>query len=704
MSFKDIDLKSSYETGIDDLIDDFYIPVLSKAVKYDRIAGFFSSSSLAISAEGIIGFLENGTSMRIIASPYLNKEDSEIIKLASTDPEKYLNDFLINDLVISEDIFEQQHVNALGWLLAKGILEIKIAFVFDKNGQISHDGLAMFHQKIGILYDDDNNIISFSGSVNESANGWLNNVEEFKVFRSWKEEQRVEYMEPDIKKFEDFWNENREYVKLYSLPEAVKNKMISFSDEFQKEKIIISRYKEEKNIENTINNLSLFDYQLEAIEKWKQNNRKLLFQMATGTGKTRTAIGAILDTLKNEDKLLIIICTPQGTLSLQWKNEIEKLNIDLGKSYIIDGTNTNWKREIEELIIDFKLGFKKSVVLYTTHETYAKDTFINAINKCEDNIKIMFVGDEAHGLGSNIRKNGLIDRYNYRIGLSATPSRWFDEPGTKIIEDYFGNDYFEFSISDALFNINPLTGKPFLIKYFYYLKLVELNEGEIDEYRKLSNKISRLSSMSKNSDEYNETLETLLFKRADIVKNAEGKYSMLRSILKEIGNEIKNTIIFVSPEQIDKVLSILKNEFRIPAHKLTQEEGTRKKEKFNNQTERQDIIKKFKNEQYRVLVAIKVLDEGIDIPSASRAILMSSSSNPREYIQRIGRVIRQAEGKENPEIYDISIKSSLEIINDPELGRFEKKIIKNEKIRLKEISKNAINNVEASKEIEKIGG
>lgn len=241
MSFKDIILKSSYETEMDDLINDFYNPILSEAKRYDRIAGFFSSSSLAIAAQGIVGFLKGGEKMRLIVCPKLNPNDLEIIQIAEKNPQDYLDRYLINDLEDLEDFFEQQHVNALGWLLAKGILEIKVAFIY-KEGKLSTDE-GIFHQKIGIVYDEEGNIVSFSGSINESANGWLNNIEEFKVFRSWKSEQKEEYMIPDIEKFNDFWEGKRKYVEIYSVPDSVKRKLLTYGDSFHKEQLLVKNYK-----------------------------------------------------------------------------------------------------------------------------------------------------------------------------------------------------------------------------------------------------------------------------------------------------------------------------------------------------------------------------------------------------------------------------------------------------------------------------
>ena len=205
MSFKDIHIKSCYESGIDDLIEDYYVPVLGEAKSYDRIAGFFASSSLAVAARGLSAFIENGGKMRLITSPRLNKDDFDIVeKVASDYSNLTLSDFGI-DLDHLENEFERNHVKALGWMLGNGLLEMKLAIVLNEDGSICDiDTIAekgLFHQKVGVLTDRDNNEISFSGSINETASAWVDNDEEFKVFKAWTDAR--EYYERDRKRFEE---------------------------------------------------------------------------------------------------------------------------------------------------------------------------------------------------------------------------------------------------------------------------------------------------------------------------------------------------------------------------------------------------------------------------------------------------------------------------------------------------------------------
>jgi superfamily II DNA or RNA helicase len=283
------------------------------------------------------------------------------------------------------------------------------------------------------------------------------------------------------------------------------------------------------------------------------------------------------------------------------------------------------------------------------------------------------------------------------LGLSATPKRWFDDLGSKVIVDYFGNCSFEFTIKDALTKLNPLTGKHFLINYYYHPYFVSLTEDELEYYFKISEKIKKMSFLN-NAEDDGSGLKFMLFQRANLEKNAFNKYEKLEMILDEITEKMRDTIIFVSPEQIDTVMKILGMR-NISAHKFTQAEGTVPKKSYGDISEREYIIRKFKMKEYHVLVAIKCLDEGIDIPSAKRAIIMASSTNPREYIQRIGRVIRQDNNKYRADIYDLILHPDIPKFLDESMIKLEKKIFKKEMVRVKELSEYALNNSKILKEL-----
>lgn len=219
---------------------------------------------------------------------------------------------------------------------------------------------------------------------------------------------------------------------------------------------------------------------------------------------------------------------------------------------------------------------------------------------------------------------------------------------------------------------------------------------ESKEYQDVSKKISKLWNMKNSDSDAAASLDRLLEKRANIIKNAEGKYVQLECILNELEQKgrIENLIVFVSPQQIDSVLEILAGH-NLMFHKLTEKEGTKAEKRFGNKSEREHIITKFKLGDYQVIVAIKCMDEGIDIPTADIGILMASSTNPREYIQRVGRIIRQSPGKKSAQLYDICVDTIH--LGDDESSSLERKIRSKEQIRLKEIAENAINSIDALK-------
>lgn len=693
-SFTELSIKSNYESGVDNIVSDFYEPILARSISYDRIAGFFSSSSLALVARGMGQFILNGGKMRLICSPILSKQDA-LIMSEVVNKEKDLSNIISLDLESITNTFEKDHIMALGWMISRGLLEIKLAVLTDAYGNIEYgeDVLknGLFHQKVGILHDSFGNHISFSGSINESAAAWGNNDEEFKVFKSWTD--AVGFYNADRDKFDAYWGSMRHNVRLFPLPKAIREKIIVYSKNFNPSQFITRHKITIKKINTSI---PLFHYQNEALVQWKDNSFYQLFEMATGTGKTRTAIAGLDFLLKDGRNIVTVIACPQSTLSLQWKMEIEKLNVNAGECIIADGNNTSWYTDLQTLLLRQKIGMSDKIIIFTTHDTASSDRFINLMKEhlAAHNINLL-IGDEAHWLGAPSLQKALLPEYNYRIGLSATPSRWFDDEGTTKLVNYFGNNNFEFTIKQALTEVNPITQRHFLVNYYYLIRKVELNSAELRQYIAETKKLLNLANRSKKDIDASDKYQRALERRAKIIKNADSKYQELVKILQELQskNMMENIIIFVSPEQIVKVGQIIAG-MGIAYHKLTQEEGTKSEARYDGVSEREYIIKNFKKKNYKILIAIKCLDEGIDIPSASIGILMASNTNPREYVQRIGRIIRQDEGKQCAYLYDLCVTTFSASI-DSDMGKLENKIRAKELVRMREIATNAINSADA---------
>ena len=434
-----------------------------------------------------------------------------------------------------------------------------------------------------------------------------------------------------------------------------------------------------------MSSLKLRDYQVEAIENWFANDNFGIFEMATGTGKTFTALSAFKKLSDLHDKFLTVIACPQLHLIDQWIKDIKLFH----DSDIIVFASSNSKRfhQLKELSFDFSLGLTNKAIIITTHMSLSNDELMNFVN--EFKYKSLLIVDEVHGIGSNKQISGLNDNFDYRLGLSATPERWFDEVGTQALYDFFGNVVFEFDIGDALEKINPDTGESYLTPYFYHPIIVDLTDEEMQEYIELSKRIAYyLNSKHKSSKE---KAETLILKRKMIINNTEDKLFKLEELLDKYP-DLNKTIIFCSPQQINNVQSLL-NDKGFSQHKFTQSESaTKSRNKLMSQ--REEIIKRFEDGSYNILVAIKCLDEGVDIPIADTAIIMSSTSNPREYVQRRGRILRRFPGKEHAHIYDM-------IVFPRKHTDYASKISDKEVERYREFASNAINSYECLQILDK---
>lgn len=698
MTFKELNLKHSYNSEKDNILNDFYVPALKKAVSYKRIAGYFSSSSFGVASEGLSQFIKNNGRMHFISNVKLSPQDYEQIEKGLTDPEEIIKSKFLNDLSNIQDECIKNYVTVLGWLIANNYLEIKIGYIKDQT-----IGNEILHQKVGIFYDSDNNIISFSGSNNESAHGWYYNSEKFKVFFSW-ELNNNDFIAQDIEDFEELWNNQALKTEVISFPEAVKNHLIEISPteyidvEKLVEKINVSQKKclSEQAASET-EQIKLREYQLEAINAFVENDYQGIFEMATGTGKTYTALGALEELLKKENKLITIISCPFLHLTNQWENSIEKMELNIPILYA-SSANVKWKDELIEKILDNRLGKIKQFIVITTHDTVSSKKFIETMNDAKS--PIFLIGDEVHGMGSINRIEGLLPIYKFRLGLSATPIRYFDELGTKELLEYFNKTVYIFDLARAINEINPDTNESYLVPYKYHPLFVELTLDEMDEYSEITATIAILFSKKNRSKKEQLILEQKLRDRQDILKNAVNKFPLFSDLILKLNdeNDLSHTLVYSSPQQIQQIQQNIRSCETIIQHKFTSGEDAIKKQlKYNGLTEREYILSNFDKANYHILVAIKCLDEGVDVPSTKNAILMCSSGNPKEYVQRRGRVLRRYPGKKYANIYDITAlpnfsqrRSSHEI---------ENKMIESQLKRIVEFAEDAFNESEVLREI-----
>lgn len=697
MSLNDISIKPTYRTSEDDVINDFLVPALKNAIKYKRAAGFFSSTALVKLSQGIAGLIKNNGKMKLVVSPNLSEKDIEAIKKGYENKEKIIEEKLKESLEEELCETEKDRLNLMISLIEKGILDIKIAI-------LEHDEeIGMYHEKIGIIEDEEGNKIAFTGSYNESLNSYVNNFESLDVYSSLSSE--YERVEKKNKDFEKLWNNETESLIVKEFPEAVKEEL--FAKYYKKEKVmseeeIIKKEKEKKEQQfPKMPEKYLRGYQEDAIESWEKHGFRGVFDMATGTGKTVTALGAGIKVLEEcENNLAIIIICPYTHLVEQWIEDLE----NFGFSPIVgygSMKNKRWQSQLSDNVLKFKLGLSKYFCFITTNATFKSDFIQEQLEKIEKK-NVLFIADEAHNLGAPQILSKLNDKIKYRLALSATFERYNDEEGTKELFDYFGNNYcIHYSLRQAI-DDDKLT------EYKYYPIITYLNDEELEEYENLTRAIGKILNKEKNKRKkrISEEAKLLLLKRARLVAGAKEKMHKAVKILekqKEEKGEITNTLIYCGAttvndvgyeedkieieeeKQVDYMRKKIKEELKISVAKFTS---------LEDQEERKAIKEQFIEKEINAVVAIKCLDEGVNIPSIHTAYILASSTNPREYIQRRGRVLRPADGKEYAVIYDfITLPRRLEDAQNltEEILKGDLGLVQRELIRMQDFAVDSLN-------------
>lgn len=681
-SFRELSIKPAYDSGDSgtDILEDFYLPVLSSAKSYDRLTAYFSSTVLSLAARGVAGLISNGGKMRLIASPQFSAQDIDVLEKnpSESDRDAVVSDLfmkLVSDVEALALRIQRDHLRALAWMLKDGYLDIRVLLPRELDGRAG-----IFHSKVGILADSEGNRISFSGSVNETAAAWRHNVEEFKVFRSWAP-GGPEFVDHDQDQFERYWNPSLELpFETRAIPQQARQALIEIAPSSLEalELIPIPEPDDEENLPR------LRPYQEEAVKAWSAAGMRGTLEMATGTGKTRTALECIREFQASNARSLTVITAPFQHIAVQWRELLAPYGV------VSTFDSGNWRDRFADNVHQLRMRQTDHLVWLAVQNTAASKDFLAFVDEARSRVDAaLFVGDEAHGLGSREFRKALSDSYDARLGLSATPTRWFDEDGTTALATFFGATVFEFSLRDALTWIDPETGQTPLAPYEYEPIFVDFNESEMDEYVQLSLQISREIAKSKK-DEMSEGLELLLFKRAALIKLADSKLDALEQII-DAKSDHRGTIIYChNLEQLRKVEEIVSAR-RIKFRRFTGEEGTGPRKELFGLSEREFILKNFAETDIEVLVAMKCLDEGVDVPSAKRGIILASSGNTREFIQRRGRLLRRFPGKKVANVTDLVVIPEFHNGVPADIASAGRKIVTKELVRINEFSQDAQN-------------
>ncbi|MDE1549619.1 DEAD/DEAH box helicase family protein [Jeotgalibaca caeni] len=618
MSLKKHPWKTSYKSFENNIIKEFYSPAIKSSISYKRIAGFFSASfleNLALEIEESIR--NNNLYIQILCSPIMADKDVSAIELGYNLRNQI--SVMIEDTLkkISE---ESKALPLIADLIARNALDIKFVIPKIRSG--------MFHDKKGIFEDSEGNKIGFSGSSNETNRAVFDNYESIVVLNNWENRRHVYEMEED---FNEIWNEKKSDLLVLKvsreLQEKIEEKMAPYS---VKETDPFSRINVFKKYP------TLFDYQLEAVGKWENNEHKGLLEMATGTGKTITALACYQALSEKMEKLLSVMVVPQIELLYQWEEDV----ISSGASAIIcSSSNPSWKRTLKNRIRRLARSDEGYLNVIVTRDTFISKVFLEIINVAE--VPRLLIADEVHSFGSEgTRKkfDELNSLFPYRLGVSATPFRKNETESEQLI-DFFRGIVFSYSLKEAIKN-------GFLNNYEYHAKVLFFDNEILEQYRKMY--YENKEKIQKNDIIAIEKLTSTI---------ANSTTSKVEELVSHFNNrsDTFQSIVYCSPGGYnDTVQRYDEKHIDFASKELSEVEGVRLR-KIRSQVEpeeRKEILNQFKDKELNVLMAIKCLDQGINLPEVTDAFILSSTDSPTEFIQRRGRILRRFPGKPTSYIYD----------------------------------------------------
>lgn len=691
---RNLNLKFRYRSSDDDLVQDFYLPCLRAAVRYSRAVGYFSSHALAAAADGLPDFIAHNGSMRLIASPELSDDDVTAIKYGYRARDRVIEDALVRAIAGDYPDPIRERLGFLAWLIEHNRLEIKVALVVSAQPGI-------YHEKIGVFTDAAGDVVAFQGSANESRGGLVANFESLLVFRSNVRGQ-AEIARSILNDFELLWANRTPKLDVLDFPEAAKRELLTRYTPSTRP--VPATPVPEWSSTATVatggdprlpDGKPLRDYQRDAMAAWFHADGHGLLQMATGTGKTITAL-ALLTTLfgavsaKQRSLAVVVLCPFQHLVS-QWGQEMRHFGMD---PLLCFQSRSLWESELAAQISECRSGARRLMVAIATNATFQTDAFQRLARQLPEST--LLIADEVHNVGAPGLRALLPEQVRYRLGLSATPERWYDEEGTEALRGYFGDVVYELGLERAI-ALGALT------PYDYHPVIVELDGQELDEYLALTSRIvMRVGQTGAEiGQDGDPALEMLLIRRARILSLAQGKLAKLGQVVRPLTTSTHNLFycgdgqVEYEPagdtvRQLDAVVHLLGRGLGMSVNSYTAETFL---------AERDELRERFADGELQGLVAIRCLDEGVDIPETRRAFILASSTNPKQFIQRRGRILRLYPGKENATIYDFITVPPADSIGS-EFFAVERGLVRRELERVALFARLAANGPQALAELE----
>ena len=650
-----LELSTEYRSLKDDPVDRFYRPCLRNAKLYSRAVGYFRSTVFVVVGIAIIEFARRGGRIRLICSPDLADDDVEQIVRGYAHREQTLAD----DLIAQFDALMAHPETAFGartlaTLIATGVLELRLAERRDRRG--------IYHEKLGIFEDSLRNRVSFKGSTNETWSGWHRhgNFESIEVFCDWRGGLERKRVERHSSHFEALWNQDDPDVEISQFPKTAADYLARYAAKRLDDLIVEPQ-------QPLIRRRSALPHQQTAIDGWVAQGRRGIFEHATGSGKTFSASLALREHLADGKPAIVLV--PSRLLLEQWAKELRE-EIPDAVVLMAGGGHDRWKgsRRITSMTDpDNALGPRLIISLMPTAAT---DEFRSGIVQGDH---LLVVADEVHQIGSANNSRFFQIDAGARLGLSATPKRYGDPDGTQRILDYFG------AVVPPPITLADAVAAGRLVDYEYFPHPLNLSATEADDWSKLSKEI-RLEMARQKADEngrkpVSERAKMMLIKRARIAKKAVAKTRLAVGVLTKHFEKGQSWLVYCEDGgQLADVLIALREVGLSPIEYHSGMAGDR--------DATMDWFRSFGG----ILVSIRCLDEGVDIPSVSHALILASSQNPRQFIQRRGRVLRQAPGKDLAVIHDaIVIPTSADDDTD-QMG-----LLRAELIRSVEFATHALN-------------
>jgi len=704
----------TYRPGEFNSPEKFFNDCLENSKEFDLQLGYFSSATISVLADGFATFISNGGRMRLVINHIVSEEDKEAIS-------KGVHGGVIDcfDLTNFEtlrqtfDEYQQQFFECLAFLIYDKRIDIRIIKPRNKKG--------ISHTKSGQFRDGDS-ITSFTGSANFTISGLFNNLEEIKIDRSDSIDKMVQNrIASQREEFDSIMKGKKKNIEYLSPENLVSAIMSNYGDKDIEELLDVEKklrkIKQEKAIRERQDNGDYAaediqeieprfpypsgprDYQKTAFENWKNNGQKGLFAMATGTGKTITSLNCLFEIYQRKGYYKAIILVPTITLVNQWEQECRKFQFaNITKVY---SKNLTWRDEVERILFNEKYKTERepevSYIIISTYASYSREKVFNVLNGF-DKKRLLLIADECHNMGSGSLVKRLKEiPYLRRIGLSATPERQFDDEGNKRLNKFFGSEEhytYEYSMEDAIRN-------GVLCKYMYYPHVVRLTPDEMSAYVELSEKIVKYFNFNTETfDHIDEILKMMLLARKRIVHKAVNKLEVFKSIIgkrfEEKGN-LKYSLIYVpegnKPDYVGAQDDFDRNEnidddndaehlINIYTQAVTEVDDHVTVRKFvSGQKDRDEILYDFAEGKLQVLTSMKCLDEGVDVPRSELAIFCSSTGNPRQFIQRRGRVLRTHPDKKMAELHDLVVLPEVNHYSDS--YRMEQSLVRGELLRVR---------------------